>query len=93
MVSALRADSENAPLAQDLLADPVTAGQAMSTDEKTRGLRIDPLAPCLAKPSRAGRARHGGAAALRWSTRRFGTSSSTRLLSGKFGVRPSAVPL
>ena len=38
MVSALRADSENAPLAQDLLADPVTAGQAMSTDEKTRGL-------------------------------------------------------
>ena len=36
MVSALRADSENVPLVQDLLADPVTASQAMSTDEKTR---------------------------------------------------------
>ena len=35
MVSALRADSENVPLVQDLLADPVTAGQAMSADGKS----------------------------------------------------------
>ncbi|MDF3340962.1 MMPL family transporter [Mycolicibacterium septicum] len=34
MVSALRADSENVSLVQDLLADPVTARQATSTDGK-----------------------------------------------------------
>jgi RND superfamily putative drug exporter len=34
MVSALRADSVNVPLVQDLLADPVTAGKAMSADGK-----------------------------------------------------------
>jgi RND superfamily putative drug exporter len=34
MVSALRADPKNVPLVQDLLADPVTAAQAMSADGK-----------------------------------------------------------
>jgi RND superfamily putative drug exporter len=34
MVSALRADSVNVPLVQDLLADPVTAGKATSADGK-----------------------------------------------------------
>jgi RND superfamily putative drug exporter len=34
MVSALHADSDNVPLVRDLLADPVTAGQAMSADGK-----------------------------------------------------------
>ncbi|MDG4667224.1 MMPL family transporter [Mycobacterium sp. 236(2023)] len=34
MVSALRADSQNVPLVQDLLANSVTAGQAMSADGK-----------------------------------------------------------
>jgi putative drug exporter of the RND superfamily len=34
MVSALRADSRNVPLVQDLLADPVTAAQAMSAGGK-----------------------------------------------------------
>ncbi|WP_155727805.1 MMPL family transporter, partial [Mycobacterium avium] len=34
MVSRLRADSQHVRLVQDLLADPVTAGQAMSQDGK-----------------------------------------------------------
>ncbi|BBZ25884.1 putative membrane protein, MmpL family [Mycolicibacterium madagascariense] len=75
MVSALRADSQNVEMVQDLLADPVTAGEAVSADGKAWYVPVG-IHGTLGGP----RAAESVASVRRIAARAFdGTSTVTRV--------------